>query len=183
MSLRDKPAVTPTTGARDAMVGSTTSVAGVLAEFLTPIIPNTPKEPTRESLIYLHCTICSNAAYITFNLVKHKISLAYFIGSPPNLSPFFTSKSIADYESIYTWQIKQQLQWYHIKQQSHGKQTYRWKNNGIKNAEKLPLLGLYDEAIKIHILPDIKADPLISLGVLFDNVCTITLEKMYVGPK
>ena len=159
------------------MAGSKTSVAGFLAEFLTPMIPNTPKEPTIEYLIYLHYLICSNASYITFNLVKHKISLAYSIGSPPNLSPFVTSKAISDSGSIYTWKINQRLQWYHIKQPSHGKHTYRWKNNGIKNVEKLPLLGLYDEAIKIHILPDIKTDPIISLGVLCDNGCTITLEK------
>ena len=41
----------------------------------------------------------------------------------------------------------------------------------------LLLIGMSRESSKIHIFPEIKTSPLISLGVLCDDGCTITLYK------
>ena len=49
------------------MVGTTISVEGFLADFLTPIILKISIEPTRESLIELHCRICGNVASLVLN--------------------------------------------------------------------------------------------------------------------
>ena len=55
------------TRVRDKMVGSTSSVKGVPADFLTTIFPNIGREPTRESLIGLHMLISGNAASVALN--------------------------------------------------------------------------------------------------------------------
>ena len=41
----------------------------------------------------------------------------------------------------------------------------------------LQLPGLIKQARQIHIFPKLKTDPLISLGFLCDDGCTITLDK------
>ena len=43
----------------------------------------------------------------------------------------------------------------------------------------LQLPGLSKQAKQIQIFPKMKTSPLISLGVLFDDGCTITLEKKF----
>ena len=50
------------------MTGVTSSVKGVLADFLTPILPKIDREPTREGLINLHRLIIGNAASVASNL-------------------------------------------------------------------------------------------------------------------
>ena len=44
----------------------------------------------------------------------------------------------------------------------------------------LSLTGLYNEARKIHILPAMKIAPLISLGALYYDSCTFTLDKTFM---
>ena len=50
------------------MVGATSSVEGVLEEFLTSILPKISGEPTREGLIEIHILISGNAASMASNL-------------------------------------------------------------------------------------------------------------------
>ena len=50
------------------MVGATSSIEGVLADFLTPILPNIGREPTREGPINLQQLISGNAASMSPNL-------------------------------------------------------------------------------------------------------------------
>ena len=50
------------------MAGTTSSVKGVLAEFLTPILPKIYREPTKEGLINLHRLISANVASVASNL-------------------------------------------------------------------------------------------------------------------
>ena len=50
------------------MAGEISSVKGVLADFLTPILPNIGVEPTREELIDLHCLVSGNLASLPSNL-------------------------------------------------------------------------------------------------------------------
>ena len=50
------------------MVEATSSVKGVLSDFLTPILPNIDEELTREGLIDLHQLISGNVASVTLNL-------------------------------------------------------------------------------------------------------------------
>ena len=45
------------------------------------------------------------------------------------------------------------------------------------NISTLQLPGLIKQAIQIHILPKMNIAPLISLGVICDYECTVTLEK------
>ena len=55
------------------MAWKTISVEGVLEDFPTPIIPMIRKEPTRETLIYLHQLISGNEACVASNLgvIRH----------------------------------------------------------------------------------------------------------------
>ena len=50
------------------MVVATISFEGVLAEFLTPILPNIIKELTREASAEVHKVISVNVASVAFNL-------------------------------------------------------------------------------------------------------------------
>ena len=50
------------------MAGETSSVEGVLADFLKPILPKIYEEPTREGLIDLHRLISGNTASVASNL-------------------------------------------------------------------------------------------------------------------
>ena len=50
------------------MSGATSSVEGVLAEFLTLILPKIDKKPTREGLINIHLLVSENAASVASNL-------------------------------------------------------------------------------------------------------------------
>ena len=50
------------------MAEATSSVKGVLTDFLTPILPKIDGEPTREGLIYIHRLISRNAASMASNL-------------------------------------------------------------------------------------------------------------------
>ena len=50
------------------MSGATTSVEGVFADFLTPILLNIEGETTREGLIKLHELVSGNAAPMSLNL-------------------------------------------------------------------------------------------------------------------
>ena len=50
------------------MTGATNSAKGVLAEFLTPILPKIRGEPTRGALIDLHRLVSVNAASVASNL-------------------------------------------------------------------------------------------------------------------
>ena len=52
------------------MAGATSSVKGVLADFLTPIITKIFGEPTRGGLIKIHQTISLNAASFKDNLIR-----------------------------------------------------------------------------------------------------------------
>ena len=51
------------------MAGTTRSVEGILADFLTPILPNIGREPTIEVLIKLHRLISGNMVSVALNLV------------------------------------------------------------------------------------------------------------------
>ena len=53
---------------QDKMVGATSIIERVFAGFLTPILPNIGREPTREALIDLHQLISGNAALVALNL-------------------------------------------------------------------------------------------------------------------
>ena len=53
---------------QDKITGTTSTVEGVLAYFLTQILPNIGGEQRRESLIELHPLISGNAAYVVMNL-------------------------------------------------------------------------------------------------------------------
>ena len=55
------------------MLGETTNIKGVLADFLTPILPNIRGEPIREGIIELHQFISGNVASMSSNLggVQH----------------------------------------------------------------------------------------------------------------
>ena len=57
-----------TTRVQDKMAGAKSSVKGVLADFLTTILPNIGREPTREVLIKIHHFISGNAASVASNL-------------------------------------------------------------------------------------------------------------------
>ena len=50
------------------MVGTTSSVKGVLMDFLTPILPNIEEELTREGLIYVHQLVSCNVASVALNI-------------------------------------------------------------------------------------------------------------------
>ena len=50
------------------MDGATSSVKGVLANFLTPTLPKIDGEPTRSGLINLHQLISGNAASMASKL-------------------------------------------------------------------------------------------------------------------
>ena len=50
------------------MAGSTISVKGVLADFLTPILPNIDKEMTREGLINKHRLTSGNSESLASKL-------------------------------------------------------------------------------------------------------------------
>ena len=50
------------------MEGATTSVEGVLTDFLKPTIPKTGGESTIEGLIKLHQLVSGNAVYMLSNL-------------------------------------------------------------------------------------------------------------------
>ena len=50
------------------MAGETSSVEGFLADFLTPILPETDVEPTREGLIDLHPLVSWNAESVALNI-------------------------------------------------------------------------------------------------------------------
>ena len=50
------------------MTGSTSSIDGVLVYFLTHIIPNIFREPTRKSLVDIYRTLSSNVVSIASNL-------------------------------------------------------------------------------------------------------------------
>ena len=50
------------------MAGARISVKGVLADFLTPILPKINGYPTREGLIDIHRLISGNAEYVASNL-------------------------------------------------------------------------------------------------------------------
>ena len=67
MSQGTNPPSIPTI-AQDEIVGATSSVKGVLADFLAPILPNIGKEPAREELIKIHQLISGNAAFVASNL-------------------------------------------------------------------------------------------------------------------
>ena len=66
--LWDEPAVAPNTGAHDVMAESTSSIEGVLADFLASIIPKVVIEPTREALVDLHFILILNAASVASKL-------------------------------------------------------------------------------------------------------------------
>ena len=51
------------------------------------------------------------------------------------------------------------------------------KNMESTHVATLQLPGLSILVIQIHIFPKMQKDPLISLGVLCDDGCTITLDK------
>ena len=53
---------------QDNIVGATGSVKGVFTDFLTPILLNSDREPTRKGLIDLHRFISGNAASLVSNL-------------------------------------------------------------------------------------------------------------------
>ena len=46
---------------------------------------------------------------------------------------------------------------------------------------KIQLPGQIKQARHINIPPEIKTDPLVSLGVLCDDGCAITLDKQYMS--
>ena len=50
------------------MPGTTISIKGVLTDFLTPILTNIGRDPTKESLIDLCQFISGNAAYVELKL-------------------------------------------------------------------------------------------------------------------
>ena len=50
------------------MAGATSSFKGVLADFLTPILPNIEGEPTKEELIDLHQLASGNTESVLSNL-------------------------------------------------------------------------------------------------------------------
>ena len=50
------------------MVGATSSVEGVLADFLTPILLNIGGEPIRERLINIHRLVSGSAASMALKL-------------------------------------------------------------------------------------------------------------------
>ena len=50
------------------MVGATSSIKGALADFPTPILPNSGVELTREALINLHPLVSGNTVYVASNL-------------------------------------------------------------------------------------------------------------------
>ena len=68
MYLRDEPTVATNIGVRDIMEGSTSNIKGVLADFLTPLLPKIIIEPSRDVLIELHQLLSSNAASFASNL-------------------------------------------------------------------------------------------------------------------
>ena len=57
----------PTRG-RDDKTGATSSVKGVLADFLTHFLPKVDRETTREGLIDLHRLVSGNAASVASKL-------------------------------------------------------------------------------------------------------------------
>ena len=60
------------TRVRDKMVGSTSSVKRVPADFLTTIFPNIGREPTREALIGVHMLISGNAASVAYDFRRYR---------------------------------------------------------------------------------------------------------------
>ena len=50
------------------MTGAASRIEGVLADFLTPILPKIGIEPTREGLIKIHRFISGNTASVASNL-------------------------------------------------------------------------------------------------------------------
>ena len=62
-----KPDVDPTKSARN-IVGTTSSVEGVLADFPTPILTKIEREPTIEDLIKLHQLISGNSLSVVSKL-------------------------------------------------------------------------------------------------------------------
>ena len=50
------------------MKGSMSSVEGVLADLLTPILPNIEREPKIEGLINIHLLICGNVPSLALNI-------------------------------------------------------------------------------------------------------------------
>ena len=50
------------------MAGATSSVEGLLADFMTPILPKIGGEPTREGLIEVHQLISGSVASMPLNL-------------------------------------------------------------------------------------------------------------------
>ena len=58
--------------------------------------------------------------------------------------------------------------------------VYRLPDGGTMeytHVATLPISGLSTEAMNIHIYPEINTSPLILLGVLCGDVCTIILDK------
>ena len=112
---------------------------------------------------------------------KHKISLAYNIYSPHNVAPFSTNLVKADSGSI----IKFSNTASNTTAQTRLKQTMAPRLPDISTMTSiyvtiLSLTGLYNEARKIHILPAMKIAPLISLGALYYDSCTFTLDKTFM---
>ena len=106
----------------------------------------------------------------------HKISLINNIGTPPNSTIKYTPANSESGANI------------HLSNKSTptmpivimSKELILWLIDGStmesSHVVTLQIPGITPKAIKIHISPKTRIAALIFLGVLFDDVCTITLE-------